>query len=52
LITSGEILGLQIATLHNLSFYLWLVGEARNQILNGSFLEWKSKMVVELERRL
>lgn len=52
LITSGEMLGLQIATLHNLSFYLWLVGEARKKILNGSFLEWKSKMVSELERRL
>ena len=52
LITSGEMLGLQIATLHNLSFYLWLVKEARTHILSGSFHAWKSKMVIELERRL
>ena len=47
-----EILGPQIATLHNLSFFLWLVGEARNQIINGTFSEWKAKMVVQLDERI
>lgn len=52
LIISKEILGAQIASLHNLSFYLWLVGEARNQIEQGTFREWKDKMVVKLTTRL
>jgi queuine tRNA-ribosyltransferase len=52
LIISGEMLGLQIATLHNLSFYLWLITEARKQILLGNFHYWKNKMVAELQRRL
>ena len=41
LFAAKEILGLQIASIHNLSFYLWLVGEARKQIQNGSFKSWK-----------
>jgi queuine tRNA-ribosyltransferase len=49
---SGEMLGAQIATLNNLSFYLWLVGEARNQILSGTFKAWKEKMVKQLMTRL
>jgi len=52
LIRSQEILGAQIASLHNLHFYLWLVGEARMHILAGDFREWKNKMVVQLDERL
>ena len=52
LFLSGEILGLQIASLHNLSFYLWLVGQAREHILAGDFYEWKNKMVGQLAQRL
>jgi queuine tRNA-ribosyltransferase len=52
LIHTGEILGAQIASLHNLSFFLWLVGEARRQIIEGTFLPWKDKMVQQLRQRL
>ncbi len=52
LITSKEILGAQIATLHNLAFYLWLVKEARTQILNGTFASWKNVMVEKVQIRL
>jgi queuine tRNA-ribosyltransferase len=52
LIRSKEILGAQIASLHNLSFYLWLVTEARERILDGTFAEWKNKMVQKLANRL
>jgi queuine tRNA-ribosyltransferase len=45
-------LGKQIATLHNLSFYLWLVREARKHILAGTFGAWKTKMVRQMEPRL
>ena len=48
----GEILGMQIATLHNLAFYLWLVGEARNQIEKGTFTEWKKQMVPKLQQKI
>lgn len=47
-----ELLGAQIATLHNLSFYLWLVNEAREHIKAGDFLSWKNEMVEKLQRRL
>ena len=49
---SKEMLAAQIATIHNLSFYLWLVKEARKHILDGSFKEWKSGMVEKVSRRL
>ncbi len=49
---TGEILGMQIASIHNLAFYLWLVGEARNQIELGTFTEWKNKMVPVLSQKL
>lgn len=49
---SKEILAAQIGTLHNLSFYLWLTGEARKRILRGDFYEWKNKMVKQLSIRL
>lgn len=52
LVISKEILGAQIASLHNLAFYLWLVGEARKQIVEGTFAEWKNKMVKKVSQRL
>ena len=52
LIISKEILGAQIATLQNLTFYLWLVGEARKQIREGSFAPWKERMVSIVSQRL
>ena len=52
LIKSKEILGLTIASVHNLAFYLWLVKEARKQIEQDSFLGWKNEMVERLKRRL
>ena len=52
LIVSKEILGAQIASLHNLSFYLWLVNEAREKILDGSFYSWKKQMIEKLSVRL
>ncbi|TCV20701.1 tRNA-guanine transglycosylase [Sphingobacterium alimentarium] len=52
LIRSQEILGAQIASLHNLHFYLWLVKQAREKIIEGTFYEWKEKMVKILGQRL
>jgi len=52
LIISKEILGAQIASLHNLSFYLWLMDEARKQIQAGTFGPWKTRMVQQLITRL
>lgn len=52
LIHSGELLGAQIASLHNLSFFLWLVDEARRHIMEGDFLAWKNGIVSQLEQRL
>ncbi len=52
LIISKEILGAQIASLHNLSFYLWLVNQAREKIMEGSFSSWKNQMVEKLSVRL
>ena len=52
LFKAQEILALQIASIHNLAFYLWLVGEARQHIIDGDFCMWKAKMVEELGRRL
>jgi queuine tRNA-ribosyltransferase len=52
LIISKEILGAQIATLHNLTFYLWLVREARKKIEEGTFAPWKSQMVKIVSARL
>jgi len=52
LIKSQEILGAQIASLHNLHFYLWLVNQARERIIDGTFYDWKSKMVKILDQRL
>ncbi|UKJ06391.1 tRNA guanosine(34) transglycosylase Tgt [Solitalea lacus] len=52
LLQSKEILGAQIASLHNLHFYLWLVKEARMHIIQGDFIQWKNKMVVDMAKRL
>lgn len=52
LIISNEYLGKQITSIHNLAFYLWLVGEARKQITEGTFAEWKNKMVKKVTQRL
>ncbi|MBR2962475.1 MAG: tRNA guanosine(34) transglycosylase Tgt [Alistipes sp.] len=52
LVVCGEMLAAQIASMHNVGFYLWLVGEARKHILAGDFAEWKEQMVVRLSQRL
>ncbi|WP_372746978.1 tRNA guanosine(34) transglycosylase Tgt [Lutibacter sp.] len=52
LFISKELLGKQIASIHNLGFYLWLVREARKHILAGDFTEWKNRMVKQLDQRL
>ncbi|MDF0715377.1 tRNA guanosine(34) transglycosylase Tgt [Muricauda sp. 334s03] len=52
LFAANEYLGKQIATIHNLGFYLWLVRTARERILAGDFLEWKTKMVSQMDKRL
>ena len=52
LFIAGELLAMQIASIHNLAFYLWLVGEARKHIIDGDFAVWKSDMVKKLSRRL
>jgi queuine tRNA-ribosyltransferase len=52
LIKSKEYLGLTIASVHNLAFYLWLVKEARKHIITGDFKSWKEGMVLQLQQRL
>jgi len=52
LFAANEYLGKQIATIHNLGFYLWLVRTARERILAGDFLEWKTKLVNQMDKRL
>lgn len=52
LFISGELLAMQIASIHNLAFYLWLVGEARRHIIAGDFATWKPQMVERVSRRL
>ncbi len=52
LFSVNEMLGRQIATIHNLGFYLWLVREARKHILAGDFTEWKNIMVRNMDNRL
>lgn len=49
---AGELLAMQIASVHNLAFYLWLVGEARKHIIQGDFSTWKPKMLEEVSRRI
>jgi len=52
LFAAKEMLGKQIASIHNLGFYLWLTREARKHILAGDFREWKDKMVKQMDKRL
>jgi len=52
LFAANEFLGKQIASIHNLGFYLWLVREARRQIIAGTFSQWKTKMVNDMSNRL
>lgn len=52
LIKAKEMLGLTIASVHNLAFYLWLVGEARKHIEQGDFISWKNEIVPVLQQRL
>ena len=52
LFIAGEMLGSQIASIHNLAFYLWLVGEARKHIIAGDFANWKNQMIKKLDQRL
>lgn len=52
LFVAGEYLAGMIASVHNLGFYLWLVGQARTHILQGDFAEWKSVMVQKVKQRL
>ena len=51
LFSANEYLGKQIATIHNLGFYLWLTREARKHILAGDFYEWKNRMVKQMDKR-
>jgi len=52
LIHSEEMLGLEILSIHNLAFYLWLVGEARRHILAGDFKSWKDEITPRITTRL
>ncbi len=52
LFVSSELLAMQIASIHNLAFYLWLVREARRRIVDGDFASWKASMVESVTRRL
>lgn len=52
LFQANEFLGRQIASLHNLSFYLWLVNQAREKIIDGTFSNWKDQMVKKVQTRL
>jgi len=52
LMKAQEYLGLTIASVHNLAFYLWLVDEARKHIIAGDFAGWKTTMVEQLQQRL
>ena len=52
LFMSGEMLGSQLASLQNLSFYLWLVNSAREEILKNNFTIWKDEILSKINRRL
>jgi queuine tRNA-ribosyltransferase len=52
LFIADEILGLQLASIQNLSFYLWLVGEARKHIVAGDYRSWKVGMIEKIKTRL
>jgi queuine tRNA-ribosyltransferase len=49
---SNEILGCQVASVHNLCFYFWLMREARMKIKEGNFTEWKNQVIKKVMTRL
>jgi len=51
LFSVNELLGKQIASIHNIGFYLWLVKEARKKIISGDFISWKSKMISQMQNK-
>ncbi len=52
LFVASEYLALELASIQNLAFYLWLVGEARQQIIKGTFSSWKTEMIAKVKQRL
>jgi queuine tRNA-ribosyltransferase len=52
LFIADEILALQIASIHNLAFYIWLVKEARKHIIDGDFTSWKASMIPRIQKRI
>ncbi len=52
LFVSNELLALNIASMQNLCFYMWMMNEARNEIINGSFSSWKKIMIEQFKKRL
>jgi queuine tRNA-ribosyltransferase len=52
LVKSKEILGLTIASVHNLAFYMWLVKEARQKIREDNFVSWKNSMIAQLKQKV
>lgn len=52
LIMTGELLGMQIASIHNLAFYVWLTQEARSHIIKGDFSSWKASILPTLMTRI
>ena len=52
LFNTNEILGLHLATIHNIYFYLWLVGQARKKILSNQFVSWKAKILKEITQTI
>jgi queuine tRNA-ribosyltransferase len=52
LFVADEILGLELASIQNLSFYLWLVGQAREHIIAGDYSSWKKSMIEQVKTRL
>jgi queuine tRNA-ribosyltransferase len=52
LLKAKEFLGLTIASVHNLAFYLWLVKEARKHIIVGDFVSWKKEIIKQMQQKL
>ena len=52
LFVAGEMLGPQLASIHNLAFYQWLMKEARKNIVKGTFIAWKEKAIRQFMQRL
>jgi queuine tRNA-ribosyltransferase len=52
LFVANELLGLTLASMQNLSFYMWMMNEARNRIIDGSFASWKKQAIEQFKQRL